>query len=82
MKIDPVTGLSLPETVLESKLVREAWTQDDTKHMRRLQKQFEQDKRDIDIMFHCRKCDQMVVFGQSPEGQPEMVCSCKRRVII
>lgn len=81
MVVDPKSGLSLPAEVLEGTLVREAWLFDRIKRLRRVQADLAED--DIQLALHCTKCDQFVQFRENVDtGEPEMVCACKRRVVV
>lgn len=61
--------------------IREVWTSDEGKYLRRLQRIMS--GKDLDVILKCRKCKEVVAFQDRPDGGGiEFVCQCKRRVFI
>ena len=80
---DKGSGLIIPEHVAEEKReeeqVRAVWTDDDVRFLRRVQRWAQ--GQELDIVFHCQKCDEYLEWGNGDSGV-EVTCACKRRVTI
>jgi len=79
LKTDPLTGLILPDDVLDNKLKREVWMDsEELKFLRRAQKAM--NDRHVSMILQCNTCKQAIVFQSNEYGETEGLCGCKRRV--
>lgn len=75
---DPSASVPMESLVTEQRK-REAWTEDDTKPLRRVAKVAED--HNINVMLQCRECKQLVEFDAGPGGLT-LNCACTIREVI
>lgn len=72
---DPKSGLLIPDSLVQK---REVWLKEDMKKLRRAADVAVSHR--VVIQIRCMECKKLLEFGER-DGEFEMLCNCKRRVV-